>query len=100
MAVFDDAHREEFPEGKHPYNAVVSADKEEVMVVIANVPPGQYPIAIFQDLNMNEKLDRNLFTKPKEPYGFSGAWKSGKASYEQALVDMEEVGFLVAVNLK
>jgi uncharacterized protein (DUF2141 family) len=100
VAVFDDAHREEFPEGKYLYGAVVPADKEQVTVAIANVLPGEYAIAVFQDINENEKLDRNIVTKPKEPYGFSGAWKSGGASYEEALIDTEKVGFSITIKLK
>jgi uncharacterized protein (DUF2141 family) len=100
VAVFDEGHREEFPEGKHLYGAVVPAEKEKVTVAIANIPPGQYAVAVFQDLNENEKLDRNIFTKPKEPYGFSGAWKGGKASFEEALIDTEKVGFTISIKLK
>lgn len=33
--------------------------------------PGTYGVALFQDLNGNEKLDTNLFGVPTEPYGFS-----------------------------
>lgn len=36
-----------------------------------DLKPGTYGIAIFQDLNNNEELDRNLFGAPNEPYGFS-----------------------------
>lgn len=100
VAVFDDAHREEFPEGKYLYGAVVPAEKEQVTVTIANVLPGEYAIAVFQDLNENGKLDRNIVTKPKEPYGFSGAWESGGASYEEALIDTEKVGFAITIKLK
>jgi uncharacterized protein (DUF2141 family) len=100
VAVFDEGHREEFPEGKHLYSAEVPAAKEKVTVAIANVPPGQYAIAVIQDLNENEKLDRNIFTKPTEPYGFSGAWKGGKASFEEALIDTEKVGFTISIKLK
>jgi uncharacterized protein (DUF2141 family) len=100
VAVFEEGHREEFPEGRHLYGAVVPAAKEKVTVAIANIPPGQYAVAVFQDLNENEKLDRNIFTKPKEPYGFSGAWKGGKASFEEALIDTEKVGFAISIKLK
>ena len=100
VAVFDEAHREEFSEGKYLYGAEVPASAEQVTVAIANVPPGRYAIAVFQDLNKNKKLDRNFVTKPKEPYGFSGAWKSGGASYEEALFDTEKVGFAITIKLK
>ncbi len=100
VAVFDNAHREEFPEGTYLYGAEVPATAEQVTVAIADVTHGQYAIAVIQDLNENQKLDRNIFTKPKEPYGFSGAWKSGKASFEDALVDTEKVGFSITIKVK
>jgi uncharacterized protein (DUF2141 family) len=100
VAVFDDDGREGFPEGKYLYGAEVPAAKEKVTVKIANFRPGQYAIAVIQDLNENGKLDRNIFTKPKEPYGFSGAWTGGAASFEEALIDTDEVGFAISIKLK
>ena len=38
---------------------------------INGLDPGIYGVAVFQDLNGNEKLDRNLFGAPTEPFGFS-----------------------------
>ena len=38
---------------------------------INSLDPGIYGVAVFQDLNGNEKLDRNLFGAPTEPFGFS-----------------------------
>ncbi len=100
VCVFDDAHREEFPEGECLYGVEVPAVQKQMPVEIANVDPGEYAIAVIQDLNGNKKLDRNFLKIPKEPYGFSGAWKSGAASYEEALIDTEKVGFAISVDLK
>ncbi len=36
---------------------------------------GEYAIAVFHDVNSNEKLDKNMFGVPKEPYGFSQNFK-------------------------
>jgi uncharacterized protein (DUF2141 family) len=100
VAVFDHAHREEFPEGEYVLSAEVPAAKEQVTVTIANVAPGEYAIAVIQDLNENKKLDRNFLKIPKEPYGFSGAWKKGAASFEQALIDTETDGFEITIELR
>lgn len=35
------------------------------------VEEGSYAIALFQDLNLNKKIDKNFFGAPKEPYAFS-----------------------------
>lgn len=38
---------------------------------VKGLVPGTYGIALFQDLNGNEELDRNLLGAPNEPFGFS-----------------------------
>lgn len=38
---------------------------------ISNLPTGELAIAVFQDLNGNSRLDKNLAGIPTEPYGFS-----------------------------
>lgn len=47
----------------------------EVTVAWKDIPFGEYAIAVFQDLNNNKKLDKNLFGYPKEPFGFSKNFK-------------------------
>ena len=61
---------------------------------------GDYAVAIIQDLNENEKLDKNFLGIPKEPYGFSGKWKSGGSSYDKALFNTDDVGFAITISLK
>jgi uncharacterized protein (DUF2141 family) len=41
------------------------------------IPPGEYAIAAYQDLNENQKLDAGIFHIPKEPYGFSNNYRPG-----------------------
>jgi uncharacterized protein (DUF2141 family) len=40
------------------------------------VARGEYAIAVFQDTNKNGNLDRNLFSYPSEPFGFSNNYRS------------------------
>lgn len=40
-------------------------------VKLEGLTAGTYGIALFQDLNGNGKLDRNLLGAPNEPFGFS-----------------------------
>jgi uncharacterized protein (DUF2141 family) len=100
IAVFDEAHRDEFAEGEYLHGVEVPATKEQMTVEVSNVEPGEYAIAIIQDINENQKLDKNFLGIPKEPYGFSGKWKSGGASYDKALINTDEDGFAIAINLK
>ena len=100
IAVFDEAHRDEFPDGEYLRGVAVPATGEKMTVDISNVESGDYAIAIIQDLNENEKLDKNFLGIPKEPYGFSGKWKSGGSSYEKALFNTDEVEFAITITLK
>lgn len=56
-------------------NAVVFADvpaKTGVTVVtLTNIPPGDYGIMVYQDVNNNDRTDSNFLGIPREPYGFS-----------------------------
>jgi uncharacterized protein (DUF2141 family) len=100
LAVFDEARRDEFPDGKYLHSAEVPVTEEQMTVKILNVESGEYAIAVIQDLNKNGMLDKNLLGIPKEPYGFSGQWKSGGSSYEKALINTEEDGFSITIILK
>lgn len=51
--------------------ALTITSQTEAVATFADLPPGEYAIAIYQDINGNKKLDTNLFGYPKEPFGFS-----------------------------
>jgi uncharacterized protein (DUF2141 family) len=53
------------------------------------LPAGKYAVAVFQDIDNNNKLDRWLGLLPKEPYGFSNnVGKYGPASFDNAAFDL------------
>ena len=49
--------------------AVSGMDATELL--ISNLSPGDYAIAVFADVNANGKLDSNFIGIPKEPVGMS-----------------------------
>jgi len=100
IAVFDEAHRDEFPDGEYLLGVAVPATDEEMTVEISDVDSGEYAVAIIQDINENEILDKNFLGIPKEPYGFSGKWKKGGSSYDKALFNTDDVGFAITISLK
>ena len=100
VAVFDEAHRDQFAEGKYLYGAEVPAKADQMTVEIPDLESTEYAVAVIQDLNGNGKLDRNMFKIPKEPYGFSGSWKWGGASYDEASFHTDEVKFSITIKLK
>ncbi len=50
------------------------------------LPEGEYALAIYHDVNLNDKLDKNVFKVPSEPYGFSNNkyGSMGRPVYELA----------------
>ncbi|WCL80354.1 DUF2141 domain-containing protein [Saprospira sp. CCB-QB6] len=66
--------------------AVVPLQKLPLRIDLGQLPPGQYALAFFQDLNQNGQLDLNFWGIPKEPYGFSNDPKivAGPPSFKAA----------------
>lgn len=58
--------------------------------VFRGLGAGRYALAVFQDLNGNGKLDRNLVGLPTEPFGFSNNVMGIAAppSFDKAAVDV------------
>jgi uncharacterized protein (DUF2141 family) len=40
-------------------------------IVLKDIPPGEYAVSAFHDVNNNKKMDTNFFGIPKEPIGIS-----------------------------
>jgi len=53
------------------------------------LPYGRYAIAVYQDLNFNDVLDKSFIGRPTEPYGFSNDARSmfGPPRFEAALFE-------------
>jgi len=75
------------------YNNGGSVRGERVLVskathsmIFADLPPGEYAIRIFHDINSNQEMDTNSFGIPTEPFAFSNNAKGmmGPASWEDA----------------
>ena len=61
------------------------------LVSIDNLPEGEYALAIFHDVNGNNKLDTNWMGVPKEAVGFSGSGKGrlGPPKYRDCVLHLE-----------
>jgi len=58
---------------------------------IHGLPAGKYAVAVFQDLDNDNRLNRWLGLLPREPYGFSNnVGKYGPASFNKAAFDLSE----------
>jgi uncharacterized protein (DUF2141 family) len=67
-----------------------------------SLPPGEYAIACYQDLNGNGRLDRNLLGIPTEPYGFSNDARPRlrAPTWEEAKVSTTKPGEALRVRLE
>ena len=71
-----------------PYKRSVIAPDSTHQTVSFQVPYGSYAIAIYQDINENNELDRRVFGIPKEPVGFGNNYKPfGKPDFQSASVE-------------
>ena len=84
----------------------VSAPAEEgvTMVVLEDLPAGEYAIAIFHDENGNNELDHNVLGMPAEPLGFSNGFRlsllSGLPSFEKLCFSFADDAKPVEISVK
>lgn len=89
-----------FGEGDCPYKGREAAAVGTVELRIQGVEPGDYAIAVFQDLNGNGRIDRPFFI-PTEPYGFSNdTGRIGPPRFEAAKVSVREPTTTVVIPLR
>lgn len=68
MGVYD---RAGYDTDKETAFADVPAKIGTTVVTLTGIPPGEYGVMVYQDLNSNDKVDSNFLGIPREPYGFS-----------------------------
>jgi uncharacterized protein (DUF2141 family) len=83
LGLFDNA--ETFASDTPTYGVEVQATAGTVAAVFSDIPAGRYVLAVFQDQNHNQQLDKNFFGIPSELYGFSQRDKAGRPTFEEAV---------------
>jgi uncharacterized protein (DUF2141 family) len=68
-----------------------------VTVTFTGLPKGKYAVSVYQDINKNGKLDKNILGIPKERYGFSN--KANKPDYKESLFDFNN-DLTIRITLK
>ncbi len=71
LAVYHNA--DDFLTEKRIREYVFPVNGSSMQWIIRDLPPGNYAISVYQDLNDNQKLDRGIFNQPVEPFGFSNS---------------------------
>lgn len=49
----------------------IKVDGQDVFITFENIPFGEYAFICYHDVNGNDKMDKNMFGIPKEPYALS-----------------------------
>ncbi|KAA9339908.1 DUF2141 domain-containing protein [Hymenobacter busanensis] len=79
----------------------VNPDGQSKLVLPVNLEPGEWAVAITQDVNNNDKLDKNMVGIPTEPYGFSNNFRPRLAApdFDDCKFTVEGPGKVVTINL-
>ena len=110
FALFNIKNADKFPFDKTGYQKVTNIRTGKVvsgfsvpakkgsMLFSISLPVGIYAISAIQDKNSNEKLDKNFFGSPTEPYGFSNDARAtfSAPDYKDAQFKLTEDGLNMA----
>lgn len=91
IGLYQNAEEFEDPEAK-PYKwKALEPTGEKMHVRFENIPHGTYAVAIYQDENNNDKLDKNFIGLPTENYGFSNNFtsKTRKPDFEEIAMTLD-----------
>jgi len=79
----------------------VPAAEAAVQIKVEGLPPGDYAVSLYQDLNSNNKLDTYVFGIPSEPYAFSNnaAGNFGPPTFDAARITIPSGGKKIAITL-
>ena len=83
-------------------SASVAAARSDNIVVLKDLPAGEYAFAVYHDANSNGKMDRNLLGIPTEDYAFSNnaLGKMGPPKFEDARFILPAAGATLRVSLR
>jgi len=66
------------------------------------VPFGEYAVTVYHDANGNNQLDKSIFGKPLEAYGFSNNARGiiGRPDYKKAVFTLEKAEMTMAISVE
>lgn len=81
---------------------IATAKEGELVVATVELPPGEYAVSLFYDVNDNGELDTNFIGIPKEPIALSNNAKAkyGPPRYKDALFALPEAGAVQAIAIE
>ncbi|MBI5889642.1 MAG: DUF2141 domain-containing protein [Nitrosomonadales bacterium] len=102
VAVYSANAPEQFPSDEKFYRGVVNeATGDKLTVVITDLPPGKYAVAVYVDNNKNGRQDKNFLGVPKENYGFTNDARGmfGPPDFTEAAFDIGENAATKSIHL-
>ena len=83
-----------------PWDVALAAIVDGTAVRPFELPPGDYAVLAFQDVNSNGKLDRYWFGLPKEPFTHSGEKsRFGPPDWQQARFTLPSSGLTLQLSM-
>lgn len=84
-------------EQKADATMIIPVTGKDMQVEWKNISGKTGAIALFQDLNNNQRLDKNFIGLPVEPYGFSNNPKLlfGPPGFQKCAVDLTIKDFII-----
>ncbi|MBJ6145678.1 DUF2141 domain-containing protein [Hymenobacter sp. BT559] len=86
--------------GQMAIRMVVRPDGKSTLSIPVALAPGEWAVAVSQDLNNNDKLDKNFLGIPTEPFAFSNNVKPRLAApkFEECKFTVAGPGQVVTIN--
>jgi uncharacterized protein (DUF2141 family) len=99
VAIYDSA------EGMKQYQAFEVHEKKatanSLSIAVTDIAQGEYAVMVYQDLNNDGKLGRNLMGIPNEPYGFSNNPRlMGAPKFAQLAVNVRDTDISTDIELR
>ncbi len=90
-----------FGETTPAFTRTVAVRKAGNQTVEFEVPPGRYAVAMYHDVNDNDKIDKNFVGYPKEPFGFSNNFRPrfSAPDFEDCAFDLGANGTSINIRL-
>ena len=87
-------------DGQMAIRMVVRPDGKNTLSIPVALAPGEWAVAISQDLNNNDKLDKNFLGIPTEPFAFSNNVKPRLSApkFEECKFTVTGPGQVVTIN--
>ncbi|WP_081867648.1 DUF2141 domain-containing protein [Hymenobacter sp. IS2118] len=88
--------------GKWAFSKAVKPEGKRQFTLPVELPQGEWAVAITQDLNNNDKIDKNFIGIPTEPYAFSNNVRPTIAApvFDECKFMVDGPGKVVSIVLK